>query len=136
MELKDITDMDMLYLLKQAKNAMEGKREFTYTHTGEETAFSRAKFADPNDPMALLSDKMVAKPKGIKESLKGNLAAFNTQFVDRLAPLKEIWRRMGETIASSQMMYNLLAHGQRTNIAARLSLMVLDHFIKTQQQAK
>jgi hypothetical protein len=65
-----------------------------------------------------LSNTLVAKPKTAVESLKGNLAAFNTQFVDRLAPIKEIWRRMGENAASSQMIYKLLSHGQRTNITS------------------
>jgi hypothetical protein len=117
-ELKNITDIDMLYLLKEAREAVQGKREFLYTHIGGETAFRKAKFENENDPLAQLAGHLVAKPKGIKESLKGNLAAFNTQFVDRLAPLKEIWRRMGEEGAGSQMMYNLLMHGQRTNITS------------------
>ena len=117
-KLEAVSDTDMLYLLKEARDAMEGKREFNYTHIGGETAFRKAKFENESDPLAQLAGHLVAKPKGIKESLKGNLAAFNTQFVDRLAPLKEIWRRMGETAPASQMIYNLLMHGQRTNITS------------------
>ena len=118
MELSKVTDADLLFVLKRSKEAMEGKKGLRTGDVGVETAFSKAKPTDSNDPLMQLSNTLVAKPKTATESLKGNLAAFNTQFVDRLAPLKEIWRRMGENAASSQMIYKLLSHGQRTNITS------------------
>ena len=114
---KETSDADIMYMLRQARDAMTGKG--TLKGEGfEQTAYRKAKFSDESDPLAQLAGHLVAKPKGIKDSLKGNLVAFNTQFIDRLAPLKEIWRRMGETGPASQMMYNLLAHGQRNNISS------------------
>lgn len=93
------------------------RNQFAKVKDGE-LLFSRAKFADPNDPLSNAANLIVGREKSVVSKLKGNLVAFNTQFVDRLAPLKEIWRRMGETGPASQMMYNLLAHGQRTNITS------------------
>jgi len=113
----DVNDAEIYALIKRAKKEFEAGKLPT-GEIGLEPAYRKAKFSDESDPLAQLAGKLVAQPKGIKESLKGNLAAFNTQFIDRLAPLKEIWRRMGETGPASQMMYNLLAHGQRTNISS------------------
>jgi hypothetical protein len=118
MELSKVTDADLLFVLKRSKEAMESRGGLRSGDIGMETAFRKAKPTDSNDPLMQLSNTLVAKPKTVTESFKGNLAAFNTQFVDRLAPIKEIWRRMGENVASSQMIYKLLSHGQRTNITS------------------
>jgi hypothetical protein len=110
-------DADIYALIKRAKKDFEAGKLPT-GEIGLEPAYRKAKFSDESDPLAQLAGQLVAKPKGIKDSLKGNLAASHTQIVDRLAPLKEIWRRMGETGPASQMIYNLLMHGQRTNITS------------------
>jgi hypothetical protein len=111
------TDADVFALIKRAKrNFEEGK--LPTGEIGLEPAYRKASPTDRNDPRYILSEALVAKPKGVVEKVQGNLIAFNTQFVDRLAPLKEIFRREGEKGPVLQMMYNLLAHGQRTNITS------------------
>lgn len=118
-KLEKVSDADLLYLLKESRDAIGGKGAVLPSGPiGLEKAFRKSKFTDPNDPLASAAKLIVGKERGIVSTLKGNLAAFNTQFVDRLAPIKEIWRRMGETTQGSQMIYNLLAHGQRTNITS------------------
>lgn len=112
------TDSDILYMLRKSRDAMAGRGELK----GEgfkQTAFRKeAKPTDSNDPRAVLANAMIGKKAGLVDAAKKNISAFNTQFVDRLAPLKEIWRRMGESGPTSQMIYHLLAHGQRTNIVS------------------
>ena len=118
-KLEKVSDADLLYLLKESRDAIGGKGAVLPSGPiGLEKAFRKSKFADPNDPLSNAANLIVGREKSVVSKLKGNLVAFNTQFVDRLAPLKEIWRRMGETGPASQMMYNLLAHGQRTNITS------------------
>jgi hypothetical protein len=118
-KLEKVSDADLLYLLKESRDAIGGKGAVLPSGPiGLDKAFRKAKFADPNDPLSNAANLIVGREKSVVSKLKGNLVAFNTQFVDRLAPLKEIWRRMGETGPASQMMYNLLAHGQRTNITS------------------
>jgi hypothetical protein len=111
------TDADVFALIKRAKRNFEAGKLPT-GEIGLEPAYRKSSPTNTNDPRYILSEALVAKPKGVGEKLKGNLVAFNTQFVDRLAPLKEIFRREGEKGPVLQMMYNLLAHGQRTNITS------------------
>ena len=111
------TDADIFALIKRAKKEFEAGKLPT-GEIGLEPAYRKSSPTNTNDPRYILSEALVAKPKGVGEKLKGNLVAFNTQFVDRLAPLKEIFRREGEKGPVLQMMYNLLAHGQRTNITS------------------
>jgi hypothetical protein len=118
MELSGVKDGDLLYLLKQSREAMSGKGGLRTGDIGLEPAFRKSTPTDKSDPRYILSEALVAKPQTLKEKVQGNLIAFNTQFVDRLAPLKEIFRREGEKGPVLQMMYNLLAHGQRTNITS------------------
>ena len=120
MELSGVKDGDLLYLLKQSREAMSGKGGLRTGDIGLEPAFRKSTPTDKSDPRFLLSEALVAKPKTLKEKAQGNLVAFNTQFVDRLAPLKEIFRREGEKGPVLQMMYNLLAHGQRTNVTSEI----------------
>jgi len=117
-ELSEVKDGDLLYLLKQSREAMSGKGGLRTGDIGLEAAFRKSAPTDKSDPRYILSEALVAKPKTLVEKAQGNLIAFNTQFVDRLAPLKEIFRREGEKGPVLQMMYNLLAHGQRTNITS------------------
>ena len=118
MELSGVKDGDLLYLLKQSREAMSGKGGLRTGDIGLEPAFRKSTPTDKSDPRYILSEALVAKPQTLKDKVQGNLIAFNTQFVDRLAPLKEIFRREGEKGPVLQMMYNLLAHGQRTNITS------------------
>ena len=111
------TDADVYALIKRAKKDFESGKLPT-GEIGLEPAYRKSSPTNTNDPRYILSEALIAKPKGVGEKLKGNLVAFNTQFVDRLAPLKEIFRREGEKGPVLQMMYNLLAHGQRTNITS------------------
>ena len=119
-EFSKVTDSDLLYMLKKSRDAMAGKGALRTGETGLQTAYRKASPTDKTDPRYVLSEALVAKEKSVKDKLKGNLVAFNTQFVDRLAPLKEIFRREGEKGPVLQMMYNLLAHGQRTNVTSEI----------------
>jgi hypothetical protein len=113
------SDADILYMLRKSRDAMTGKGELK-GEGFEKTGYRKATPTDKTDPRYVLSEALVAKEKSAKDKLKGNLVAFNTQFVDRLAPLKEIFRREGEKGPVLQMMYNLLAHGQRTNVTSEI----------------
>ena len=112
----DISTSDIYKLLRDARNNFDAITPGAYVVDGKIRFRTAAPVANTGFQKSLnLTEGVIAKQKSFMDRILGEATGliFETKYVDQLAPMLRVAKKMADSFKATQMMYYLRMHGQR-----------------------
>jgi hypothetical protein len=120
----DISTSDVYKLIRDARKNFDSITPGAYVKDGRINFRYGAAVANPGFESSLKSTKgIVAEQKGIIDRVKGEATGMilETKYIDRLAPIAAVAKRMVDSLKATQMMYYLRMHDQRMSFVSEVA---------------
>jgi DNA-binding Lrp family transcriptional regulator len=120
----DISTSDVYKLIRDARKNFDSITPGAYVRDGKINFRYGAAVANPGFENSLKSTKgIIAEQKGIIDRVKGEATGmiFETKYVDRLAPIAAVAKKMEDSLKATQMMYYLRMHDQRMSFVSEVA---------------
>jgi hypothetical protein len=112
----DISTSDIYKLLRDARKNFDSITPGAYVSDGRILFRTEAPVANTGFQKSLnLTEGVIAKQKSFMDRILGEATGliFETKYVDQLAPMLRVAKKMADSFKATQMMYYLRMHGQR-----------------------
>ena len=120
----DISTSDVYKLIRDARKNFDSITPGAYVEDGRINFRYGAAVANPSFESSLKSTKgIIAEQKGIIDRVKGEATGMilETKYIDRLAPIAAVAKKMVDSLKATQMMYYLRMHDQRMSFVSEVA---------------